>query len=125
MKRTRREHWPDVYPIRRGDTAGNGPHDALLAVMRAKARTRRDGYVMPGYGWFEPAQEIAAHPEPRDIPVLLISGAEPTKSALADSRRARKAFCKAVHGARTTSLLRSMVRSAQLLTEAANFRQHR
>ena len=113
------ERLSDEYIV---DTAGNG-NDALLAVMRAKPVLVVTDIVMPDMDGVELLKTLRQSPGTRSIPVLLISGRAPEAQRIEGFEEGADGFLAKPYTERELrALIRSMVRSAQLRTEAANFR---
>ena len=113
------ERLSDEYVV---DTAGNG-NDALLAVMRAKPVLVVTDIVMPDMDGVELLKTLRQSPGTRGIPVLLISGRAPEAQRIEGFEEGADGFLAKPYTERELrALIRSMVRSAQLRTEAANFR---
>jgi DNA-binding response OmpR family regulator len=113
------ERLSDEYVV---DTAGNG-NDALLAVMRAKPALVVTDIVMPDMDGVELLNTLRQSPGTRGIPVLLISGRAPEAQRIEGFEKGADGFLAKPYTERELrALIRSMVRSAQLRTEAANFR---
>jgi DNA-binding response OmpR family regulator len=113
------ERLSDEYVV---DTAGNG-NDALLAVMRAKPVLVVTDIVMPDMDGVELLKTLRQSPGTRAIPVLLISGRAPEAQRIEGFEEGADGFLAKPYTERELrALIRSMVRSAQLRTEAANFR---
>src|ERR1700736_5565167 len=120
---TLREHLAqklsDEYLV---DTAGNG-NEALLAVMRAKPVLVVTDIVMPDMDGVELLKTLRQSPGTRGIPVLLISGRAPEAQRIEGFEEGADGFLAKPYTERELrALIRSMVRSARLRTEAANFR---
>jgi DNA-binding response OmpR family regulator len=113
------ERLSDEYVV---DTAGNG-NDALLAVMRAKPAIVVTDIVMPDMDGVELLKALRQSSGTRGIPVLLISGRAPETQRIEGFEEGADGFLAKPYTERELrALIRSMVRSAQLRTEAANFR---
>ena len=113
------ERLSDEYIV---DTAGNG-NDALLAVMRAKPVLVVTDIVMPDMDGVELLKTLRQSPGTRGIPVLLISGRAPEAQRIEGFEEGADGFLAKPYTERELrALIRSMVRSARLRTEAANFR---
>ena len=113
------ERLSDEYVV---DTAGNG-NDALLAVMRAKPTLVVTDIVMPDMDGVELLKTLRQSPGTRRIPVLLISGRAPEAQRIEGFEEGADGFLAKPYTERELrALIRSMVRSAQLRTEAINFR---
>jgi signal transduction histidine kinase len=113
------ERLSDEYVV---DTAGNG-NDALLAVMRAKPAIVVTDIVMPDMDGVELLKTLRQSPGTRRIPVLLISGRAPEAQRIEGFEEGADGFLAKPYTERELrALIRSMVRSAQLRTEAINFR---
>jgi signal transduction histidine kinase len=113
------ERLSDEYIV---DTAGNG-NDALLAVIRAKPVLVVTDIVMPDMDGVELLKTLRQSPGTRGIPVLLISGRAPEAQRIEGFEEGADGFLAKPYTERELrALIRSMVRSAQLRTEAANFR---
>jgi signal transduction histidine kinase len=113
------ERLSDEYIV---DTAGNG-NDALLAVMRAKPILVVTDIVMPDMDGVELLKTLRQSPGTRGIPVLLISGRAPEAQRIEGFEEGADGFLAKPYTERELrALIRSMVRSARLRTEAANFR---
>ena len=113
------ERLSDEYVV---DTAGNG-NDALLAVMRAKPTLVVTDIVMPDMDGVELLKTLRQSPGTRSIPVLLISGRAPEAQRIEGFEEGADGFLAKPYTERELrALIRSMVRSAQLRTEAANSR---
>jgi signal transduction histidine kinase len=114
------ERLSDEYVV---DTAGNG-NDALLAVMRAKPAIVVTDIVMPDMDGVELLKTLRQSPGTRRIPVLLISGRAPEAQRIEGFEEGADGFLAKPYTERELrALIRSMVRSAQLRTEAATFRE--
>jgi signal transduction histidine kinase len=113
------ERLSDEYLV---DTAGNG-NDALLAVMRAKPTLVVTDIVMPDMDGVELLKTLRQSPGTRGIPVLLISGRAPEAQRIEGFEEGADGFLAKPYTERELrALIRSMVRSAQLRSEAASFR---
>jgi DNA-binding response OmpR family regulator len=113
------ERLSDEYVV---DTAGNG-NDALLAVMRAKPAIVVTDIVMPDMDGVELLKTLRQSPGTRGIPVLLISGRAPEAQRIEGFEKGADGFLAKPYTERELrALIGSMVRSAQLRTEAASFR---
>lgn len=118
---TLREHLAkrlsDEYIV---DTAGNG-NDALLAVMRAKPVLVVTDIVMPDMDGVELLKTLRQSPGTRSIPVLLISGRAPEDQRIEGFEEGADGFLGKPYTERELrALIGSMLRSAQLRTDAAS-----
>ena len=110
------ERLSDEYLV---DTAGNG-NDALLAVMRAKPALVVTDIVMPDMDGVELLKTLRQTPGTRSIPVLLISGRAPEAQRIEGFDEGADGFLAKPYTERELrALIGSMLRSAQLRTEAA------
>ena len=110
------ERLSDEYAV---DTAGNG-NDALLAVMRAKPALVVTDIVMPDMDGVELLKTLRQTPGTRGIPVLLISGRAPEAQRIEGFEEGADGFLAKPYTERELrALIGSMLRSAQLRTEAA------
>ena len=110
------ERLSDEYAV---DTAGNG-NDALLAVMRAKPALVVTDIVMPDMDGVELLKTLRQTPGTRGIPVLLISGRAPEAQRIEGFEEGADGFLAKPYTERALrALIGSMLRSAQLRTEAA------
>ncbi len=117
---TLREHLAlklsDTYIV---DTAGNG-NEALLAVMRAKPALVVTDIVMPDMDGVELLVTLRQNPGTRTIPVLLISGRAVDEHRIEGFKQGADGFlAKPYTEPELRALIGSMLRSAQLRTEAA------
>jgi PAS domain S-box-containing protein len=117
---TLREHLAqqlsDEYLV---DTAGNG-NEALLAVLRAKPALIVSDIVMPDMDGVELLKTLRQAPGTRGIPVLLISGRAADAHRIEGFEQGADGFLAKPYTERELrALIGSMLRSAQMRTDAA------
>jgi PAS domain S-box-containing protein len=110
------ERLSDDYLV---DTAGNG-NEALLAVLRAKPALVVTDIVMPDMDGVELLKTLRQTPNTRSIPVLLISGRAAEDHRIEGFEEGADGFLAKPYTERELrALIGSMLRSAQLRTDAA------